>query len=517
MADAASTVTEASGTVTDTTGTVTDASGTDELVDVAAVRAEAVWAADHACMVSRSAPARLVPVLLPLLDAPESAPAVLSLLDKIGEHAGAAADTLARLAGEDGPSADLALTVLVTADPERAAPLLAAHLPTRPRALAAASGARDVGNTPPPPPFPFDAALLDAVRRRLSGGAQGGDTGGDAAGPPVSAKERTGLALLLASWGVRAASAVPELLDALPTVAVIGPKALAAVCPADGQARVRTVTRLREAATGGPDEGRLAAGHALYVLAGDSGPLLAAIRPRLAEPGFGAREAARLVGVLGEAARPLVPEIRATLRDRADGRALPRLDADAELAVALWEITGDTDTDTDTVADSDSDSAVNTAVAVLDAVIRADAGPWTRWTALRAARRAVRMGPAARPLRPVLEDLLATPPHAPAAVLALLAALPETDLRGPLDRTVLAGRVLDAAEHGVETDTAFEALAALGRESLTDAHARRLADLAERDRRVVTSGIEDQIIRADDRLADRARATLAALRPERPA
>ncbi|MGV9940488.1 hypothetical protein [Streptomyces sp. NPDC003401] len=445
------------------------------------VRAEAVWAADHACMVSRSAPARLLPVLLPLLDGPEPAHGVVTLLGKIAEQAGAAGDALARLATGDGDLADRALAVLVTAAPGPAAPLLAERLPQRPLALAEAAGARALGTTVSVP-FPYDAALLDAVRRRL-------------ADPGAKGNELIHLALLLASWGRRAAPAVPELLDALPRIPLAGPTALAAVRPPDGEPLTRTAEALRAAALDGPVEGRLSAAHALHGLTGESGPLLGAIRAELTGDGRRLREAARLVTRLGEAAGELVPAMRDVLRERPEGRSSPRLDALAELAAALWDITGD----------------AAAAVPVFDAVIRADGGPWTRWTALRTARLAVRLGPAARPLRPALEDLLATPLHAPAAVLALLAALPEEELRGPLERTALAGRVLDAAESDVDSACAFEALSTLGRAALTDEHLDRIGRLARGDRRVVTAGIEDRIIRADEQLAARARETLTAL------
>ncbi|MEV4232908.1 hypothetical protein AB0J81_38760, partial [Streptomyces bobili] len=445
------------------------------------VRAEALWAADHACMVSRSAPARLLPVLLPLLDEPEPPRGVLPLLDKVTEQAGAGAPALARLAAGDGELADRALAALVTAAPALAAPLLAERLPERPLALAAASGARAHG-TAGSAPFPYDAALLDAVRRRL-------------ADPESKGNEPIHLALLLASWGRRAAPAVRELLDALPRIPLAGPTALAAVCPDEGESRTDTTAHLREAALHGPDEGRLSAARALHDLSGESGPLTAVIQAELAGTGRNLREAARLVTVLGESAVELVPAIRAALTDRPEDRLTPWLDAHAELATALWDITGD----------------AATAVPVLEAVIRADDGPWTRWTAMRTARLSARMGPDARPLRPVLEQLLATPPHAPAAVLALLAALPEEELRGPLARSVLAGQVLDTAESGVDADNAVEALSELGRDALTDEHLHRIERLAHGDRRVVTAGIESQIIRADEQLATRARETLKGL------
>ncbi|MDX3568308.1 hypothetical protein [Streptomyces sp. ID05-47C] len=450
-------------------------------VPEADVRAEALRAADHACMVSRSAPARLLPALLPLLDEPEPPRGVLPLLDKVAEQAGAGAPALARLAAGDGDLADRALAALVTAAPALAAPLLAERLPERPLALAAASGARALG-TAVSAPFPYDAALLDAVRRRL-------------ADPESKGNEPIHLALLLASWGRRAAPAIPELLDALPRIPLAGPTALAGVCPDDGEPRTRTTEHLRAAVLHGPDEGRLSAARALHDLTGESGPLIAVIRAELAGTGRYLREAARLVTVLGETAGELVPALRTALADRPAFRSMPWLDAHAELAAALWDITGD----------------AATVVPVLEAVIRADDGPWTRWTAMRTARLAARLGSAARPLRPALEELLVTPPHAPAAVLALLAALPEEELRGPLERSVLAGQVLDTAESGVDADGAFEALSALGRAALTDEHLHRIERLAQGDRRVVTAGIGNQIIRADEQLATRARETLKAL------
>ncbi|MCX5522127.1 hypothetical protein OG342_04490 [Streptomyces bobili] len=450
-------------------------------VPEADVRAEALRAADHACMVSRSAPARLLPALLPLLDEPEPPRGVLPLLDKVAEQAGAGAPALARLAAADGDLADRALAALVTAAPALAAPLLAERLPERPLALAAASGARALG-TAVSAPFPYDAALLDAVRRRL-------------ADPESTGNEPIHLALLLASWGRRAAPAIPELLDALPRIPLAGPTALAGVCPDDGEPRTRTTEHLRAAVLHGPDEGRLSAARALHDLTGESGPLIAVIQAELAGTGRYLREAARLVTVLGETAGELVPALRTALADRPAFRSMPWLDAHAELAAALWDITGD----------------AATVVPVLEAVIRADDGPWTRWTAIRTARLAARLGSAARPLRPALEELLVTPPHAPAAVLALLAALPEEELRGPLERSVLAGQVLDTAESGVDADGAFEALSALGRAALTDEHLHRIERLAQGDRRVVTAGIGSQIIRADEQLATRARETLKAL------
>ncbi|MET9832287.1 hypothetical protein ABZ078_23980 [Streptomyces sp. NPDC006385] len=451
-----------------------------------AVRTEAVWAADHACMISRAAPGRLLPRLAPLLDDTSSAPGALRLLGKIAGHAGATtdgalpdalADALARLAADvAADTADSALAVLVTVAPERAARLLAADLPHRPRALAVAAGAWGTGAADGAT-LPLEPRLLDAVRRRL-------------ADPDVRGNEPIHLTLLLASWGARAGAAVPELLQALPRVPLAGPKALVALCPADGRVRESVEDRLREAARKGPQEGRLAAAHALYELTGDAAPLRTAVRARLAGRGHDVRDAARCSEQLGLDGAELVPHLRAALSDPAQPRTTPRLDADVELAEALWRITGET----------------TEAVRILDTVLAESDGPWFNWTGVRAARLAARLGPAARPLRPALERMLATRLHAPACALALVAIGVEEELR----RT-LADPVLDAAEHNADPDTALEALLSLGGSHLTGEHLDRLAVLADGDRRVVNSGLEDRIIHADERLRAQARAALAAL------
>ncbi|MEU6304098.1 hypothetical protein [Streptomyces chartreusis] len=475
-------------------------------------RAEAVWAADHACMNSRSAPGRLLPSLVRLLGDPSAAPGVLSLLGKTAGGAdggaaagdGALADALAGLAtgagaatstdsdsaadsrsgtstgnaigsGPDG-TADQALAVLVAVAPERAARLLAVDLPGRPRALTVAAGERGLG-TARAATLPCASELLDAVRRRL-------------ADPGVQGNEAIDLALLLTSWGTQASAAIPELLDALPRVPLVGPKALVALSPADGPVRDRVEDRLREAARKGPEEGRPAAAHALFELTGDAEPLRTAVRSGLAGKLYDIRDAARRGAELGSAGAELVPALRASLGDPGQGRTIPRLDADIELAEALWRITGEADE----------------SVRVLASVLAESDGPWFNWTGVRAARLAARLGPAARPLRPVLESMLDTPLHAPACALALLAIGVEDETR-----RALVDPVLNSAEHNADPDTALEALTSLGGPALAQDQLNRLTALADGDRRVVTSGLEHQIIRADERLRIRARAALSAL------
>ncbi|MGQ4419053.1 hypothetical protein ACN6LA_006115, partial [Streptomyces sp. SAS_269] len=83
----------------------------------AEVRAEGLWAADRACMLSRSAPRRLVWNLRAAAVDEESVVAMSSLLGRLGSVAAPAADALVPLAGrnldQDDDHADRALAALV--------------------------------------------------------------------------------------------------------------------------------------------------------------------------------------------------------------------------------------------------------------------------------------------------------------------------------------------------------------------------------------------------------------------
>lgn len=159
------------------------------------------------------------------------------------------------------------------------------------------------------------------------------------------------------------------------------------------------------------------------------------------------------------------------------------------LAEALWRVTGDADA----------------VVAVLDSVFaRAEQNPWSRWSAARAARATVLLGPAGRPLTARLEAALDDPARAPAAVLALTAVAEPASL----DRTALAEAALRSAEADADPKGACDALEALGPDALNDGQTRRLAALADGDARVVRSGVEDRVIRQDEALRNRARALL---------
>ncbi|MFJ4824817.1 HEAT repeat domain-containing protein [Streptomyces bacillaris] len=465
-------------------------------------RTEAVWAALTACELSRGAPARLVGALTAAAEADGGGAVAaagdgraaasgagsgggaagsgagaasgdvsgaLSALGRLGAYGEPAAELLAARAAGEGDVADRALEALVTVDPVRAAPLLARDLENRPRAFAAACG----GPVGALPPLPYDPELLAAVRRRLG-----------ALEPGSRALPR--LAALLLSWGPDAGPAVPELLAALPAYPRQLPKVLAAVCAPEQHAEVAEA--LRSLARTAPADDRFEAARALHQLTGDHGPLLSLLAERLAAGAGGGdsalRETATAAAALGPAAAPLVPALRAALNAPDAGRNNPQMDADIAIAVALHRVTGD----------------AAEAVPVLAGVLGDGDGLWRRWTFVRAAEAAAGLGPAGRPLVPVLKALLTDPEQVPSAVLALRAIAPDA-----LDTDRSAGLLLDAAEAGAAPAEAVDALVALGVDTLSDEHRARLAALGERDLRVVRFGLSGTIEAADDRLRARIR------------
>lgn len=112
--------------------------------------------------------------------------------------------------------------------------------------------------------------------------------------------------------------------------------------------------------------------------------------------------------------------------------------------------------------------------------------------------------PAAQALRPALERLLDDPEQAPTAVLALVA------IGHDIDRAHAAAILLDSAERDAAPATALDALLALGPKMLPNEATARLTELAERDLRVVASGLEPEIVPADERIRERAWAMLRA-------
>ncbi|MGW1545056.1 hypothetical protein ACWCPM_33420 [Streptomyces sp. NPDC002309] len=138
---------------------------------------EARWAAERLALRSRTAPARLLPALLPLLGDPATAAKVIPLLRTWWQPAPEAVPALLAIVRGDGESADEALAALLCLGAPEATGLLARHLPERPHALKAAYRLA-TGETRTPSdahvpgedrtPLPYDPELLDAIRVRLT-------------------------------------------------------------------------------------------------------------------------------------------------------------------------------------------------------------------------------------------------------------------------------------------------------------------------------------------------------------
>ncbi|WP_445283544.1 hypothetical protein [Streptomyces sp. DSM 118148] len=434
------------------------------------VRAEALWAADHACAVSRSAPQRLIPAIAPLA----ADWAAAQLLGKLGPAAAEAAPVLAELAAQpDDDAADQALAALVLVAPQAAAPLLARALGRRPRAMQCAAGSHAPADTP----FPFDPELFAAVRARLAAKALEHPEGCKDCGCSTTRdhNDTAGLVHLLRQWGPRAVEALPELCAILPRFHYAATAITAVVTDTGPKQRQQAATALRAGAQ------KLSVAQALHDLTGETGPLLAAAEAALSTGVRGCLEGARAVAGLGPAAAPLTPALRTALGRTTDRDTTPEVDADLALALALWQITGET-------AD---------VIPVLASVFDTSQGrQWFHWTAARAARDIAVLGPAGRPLTTRLQALLDDPAQAPSAVLGLLAIADPADL----DHARLAEAALHSAETHADLKGASDALQALGTAALTPEQRNRLTALATGDRRLVISGSDHAMIREDEQL-----------------
>ncbi|MGC0314407.1 hypothetical protein [Kitasatospora acidiphila] len=465
--------------------------------DAKSAATEATWAAESLAWRFRSAPARLLPAMLPLLDDPATADSVIFAVRYWAEPAPQAVPALVRLAEGTSEVADRALAALVSLGEAGAADLLARQLTERPQALAAAF---ERTTRRPPAPLPCTPALLDAVRVRLAAWASEAATPRERRsvfdGGLAAVNEPIHLAGLLAGWGRAARVAIPELLDAMPhhPGAV---RALGAV--ADAELDREAVNALRSAAEAGSLANRQASATALRALTGEVGPLLAGLESAFAEHGRSREHAVEAAAALGEQARPLLPQLLALLAEPAEGRTTtPVVSAGLVAAAAVWQLTGDQEP-------------------VLPMVLEGlgwATQPWGGQVANRAAELAARLGPAALPAVPQLLSMLEERDTAAAATRALVAVHPGSDRPGGVTLGELVDRVLPAAEPSAYLSpalAALEALAVLGPAAFAAAQVERIRLLAEGERRVVGAGGHTEIIGGDLRFRAAARRLVADL------
>ncbi|WP_143145029.1 HEAT repeat domain-containing protein [Streptomyces humi] len=466
---------------------------------------EARWAAESLARRSRTAPARLLPELLPLLDDPATVADVIPLLRTWCQPASEAVPALLALAQGDGESADEALAALVCLGAPEATRLLARHLPERPRALEAAyrlatGETRTPGHTHTPSedrtPLPYDPELLAAIRVRLAA-EPSHERRSVFDGGLAATNEPVYLSGLLAAWGRPARAGLPELLAALPRHPLPVSRALAIV--ADPQADAHVIEALRAQAGQGPLATRQAAASALHSLTGDADVLISVLSGLLAKRGNGLDHTVTAAAALKEAARPLLPLLHTLLAEPAQSReTVPVIRAALGAAALVWELTRD-------------EQAV---LPVIKEGLAWASQAWGQATVKCAAEVACLLGPAAEPLVPDLLPLLDDPELSPALVLVLTSVYPEADTPAGLARTALADRVLAAARPGSYARSAsavLEAFVALGPTAFTAAQLDLIRNLADGDRRIVGAGLQDRIIFDDERFRTEARKVLRTL------
>ncbi|MFB7945366.1 hypothetical protein ACFC6L_10630 [Kitasatospora phosalacinea] len=428
---------------------------------------ELLSAADSLARRSRSAPARLLPVLLPFLthgDPALTAP-VLDALAQWGEPFPQAVPALLRLADRPDQLGDHALQALLLLPrthpahtPARLADLLGRRLAHRWRSLRTVH-AQSVEH--PPAVLPFDARLLAAVRAELLAPAPPPPDSGPWVRGLVE-NRTTELLGLLTAWGPAARPALPELrqlLDERPdrvnVHALAG--ALAAVADPARDPDVPAALRASASAPGTPWYGRRAAATALHALTGDDAPLLALFTAPVPAPAPNrpSPDVVRPDDLHPNDLLAAAEAVRSLSGDRHPDALLPHL---------------------------------------TDALAR-DAG--SSWRSSRALRLATRLGPAAAPATPLLLRLLAHPENGADAARALAAVHPGSARPAGVARSGLADRVLAA----LAADGSLSGLETLGvlaaAEPLTPAQLAALHRLATSDARAVRSGSHDRIVHDD--------------------
>ncbi|WP_329243688.1 hypothetical protein OG417_46410 [Actinoallomurus sp. NBC_01490] len=428
------------------------------------VRRAGVWGMTVRGQARRTTPALLLPLVRPLLDDPDEGVRgeVIGALRRSGRASARFADELRTVAARYPrtahqvaitPELKAVETLMLLGDPGWIDPVCSA--------VAAAPDTRRIRLLHQG--MPWSRRAFDEVRRRLAAPA-----GRDAATVSV-------LATVLGQWGSDSAPAVPELLAVLPHAGEAVSRALSRI----GHAAPETEPYLRAFAE---RTGDLEAALDVWRMTGDARlPIEALNRLLTGERVQPPRDSPDL-GDVGPHLLPLVPAARHHLTGAA-AATYPQRDVQVLAARVLSAATGDPAPALPTVRAvleaggtsasgaaglvTDLATTFRTGVGDLEPVLRGRLDD--RWSTVAAARALWRLGtPPAELVAPLIAAIPA--PYGGRGAVALLVDMGAVDAVADLDR------------------------------------------LARRDERIVTSGIDDDIVWQDERLQDRLREAVVALR-----
>ncbi|GAA2382883.1 hypothetical protein [Dactylosporangium salmoneum] len=451
--------------------------GTLVRAESSAQREIGAWMIGRRCAVYRSAPARLVPLLGPLLHDPAQPVrlAAVAALRDAGAAADSYADDLAHIAAGFPAVAGAAAST-----PEAVA-IVALMRAGDPRWLTPVGAAWAAGHKafPPHNGIPFDPRVLAAARQRLRALVAAGAPGG----------ELDGLVTLIGWWRGQAREADEDLRAA---------RSLAADSVRDALDRIGAATpepsveQLRHWAKGG----HVRSAVEVWQRTGDATELVSILQPRVAEPDSDLDAALRQAADAGPALGLLVPGLQRYVHGKA---ARNRFSRDLQVAAAriIWRATGD------------AARVLPTVTALLAA---------GRQPAVAAVDLAQELIAGAPELAAAVADPAA---HTDSPVTDLIAALrglvdPAADALVPAAR-LLAGigtPIADLVPALVAVIEADELYCAEALELIVDLHATdalpALTTLAERDRRIATHG-SNGVVRHDEQLQQDLRAAVARL------
>ncbi len=414
----------------------------------------------------RSAPALLLPMVRPLLDDPDQGvrDEAVGALRRSGAVSGQFSDELSGIAARYPqtagqvaitPELKAVETLMLLGDPRWLDPV-----------CAAVADGHDVKSLRLlHQGMHWSPRMLGAVRRRL---AELSKLGCPHPAIPL-------LATVLGQWGSQAVAAVPELLAVLPYAGETVARALVRI----GHRAPVTVPYLRALAV---QTGDLEAAMGVWRLTGDPQPLVGSLHVLLRHGRSWLLPAAHTVTEVGNGLLPLVPAAQRLLTGTA-AETYPQREVQVLAARVVSAATGDP----------------ALAVPTVRAVLAAQGTSASRAADLVADLAATHPA-AVVSLTPVLGGLLDDQWSKVAAARALWRlGTPPAELVAPLTTAI-------TAHYGGRGAVAL----------LVDMHAVEaiavLEQLAERDERIVISGLDDDLVWQDEKLREQLRAGVAALR-----